>query len=812
MLLRRFIWMAGLGCVLGVTSSRAADFNNDGLGDVWGEVYSATGLTASADSDGDGQFNWQEDYAGTDPRNPDSVHEVARGNTSSNRMELVWPGHRGKRYELLQRTNLVDGGWTSISNWYGAESNFTARLLIPPQPEVYHSIQVGDLDSDGDGITDWEELTLGLNPRTNRSNRTSNTDSNKVRNAMRATNWVSVAALDGSITENWPDPGVFAIRRTGRVDRISIPFTIGGSATLGSDYTLSTNGSVILEPGQREAWISVTPLMDVASEGAETITLTLGTSTAYRLGFPAAATVTLANAAAGSVSEKEAARLLTQASFGASTGAIADVQNLGVAGWLTNQCALPPSYLMPVMDAVTSAYVDVYSSHKMLAWWERALHAPDQLRQRMAFALSEIMVISDYNGNLEGNWPSMISYYDLLLQHAFGNYRDLLLAVSLHPAMGIYLSHMGNEKEDPATGRFPDENYAREIMQLFSIGLWELNLDGTRKLTNNAPIPTYDNSDITQLARVFTGLSWGGGDTNLWWEFYWPTNYDLTLPMRLWTPYHDTNTKVLVSGQVLPAGQRGMQDVVDAVNDLADHPNVGPFLGRRLIQRFVTSNPSTGYIARVAAVFNNNGQNVRGDLKAVVQAILLDPEARSAGQLQDVTFGKQREPYLRLVNLARAFDAVAANGFYEMWWLDEMYAMQPMSSPSVFNFFSPDFRPNGPLKDANLTAPEFQITTAVTGISTPNHFLTASYDGLNRWPGDPDTTVQLNINHLLGLAGDLDALLQKLDLVLTYGNLRPAQHQVIREALERIPFTSAEDRVRMAVYLITTSPEFCILK
>ena len=468
MVLRRYIWLAGLGCVLGVLSSPAVDFNHDGLGDVWGELYSATGLTANADSDGDGQANWQEDYAGTDPRNPDSVHQVTRGVTSSNRLEMVWPGHRGKRYELLQRTNLVDGGWTSLSNWYGAESNFTARLTIPPQPEIYHSIQVSDVDSDGDGITDWEELTIGLNPRTNRSNRTSNTDSNKVRNAMRATNWVSVAALDAATSENWPDPGVFAIRRTGRVDRITIPFTIGGSATPDSDYTLSTNGSVTLEPGQREAWISVTPLADAASEGTETITLTLGTSTTYRLGMPTAATVTLANANAGDTSAKEAARFLTQASFGATTASIAEVQSLGLAAWLTNQCALPPSCLMPVMDVVTSAYVDVYSSHKMLAWWERALHAPDQLRQRMAFALSEIMVVSDYNGTLEGNWESMISFYDLLLQQAFSNYRDLLLAVSLHPAMGVYLSHMGNQKEDPETGRFPDENYAREIMQLFS--------------------------------------------------------------------------------------------------------------------------------------------------------------------------------------------------------------------------------------------------------------------------------------------------------------------------------------------------------
>jgi uncharacterized protein (DUF1800 family) len=793
-------------------SAHGADFNNDGLSDVWGAVYNATGLTSAADSDGDGLLNWQEDRAGTDPLNPDSVHEVTGGGTVSNRMEMRWRGYRGKRYELWQRTNLLAGGWVSLTNWYGANSNFLARLPLPDQPDVFHSIQVSDVDSDGDGLSDWEEYAIGLNPGTNRSNRTSNTDSNKVRNAMRATNQISVAALDRAISEDWPDPGVFAIRRTGRVDRITVPFTIGGGATLNTDYTLSTNGSITLEPGVREVWVEVHPLADVLSEGEETITLTLNTSVWYRLGQPQAATVTLANASAGTASAKAAARLLTQASFGATTSDIAQVQQMGLTAWVSNQLALPPSYLRPVMNVVTTAYDNVYSSHKILAWWERALNAPDQLRQRMAFALSEIIVVSDDNGTLEGNWDTVIGFYDLLLEHAFGNYRDLLKAVSIHPAMGVYLSHMGNQKADPETGRFPDENYAREIMQLFSIGLWELNQDGTRKLTNNLPIPTYGNADITELARVFTGLSWGTGNTNLWWEFYWPEVYSLTAPLQMWQEFHDTNTKVLVRGQILPANQSGMKDVDDAIANLANHPNVGPFLGRRLIQRFVTSNPSTGYVARVAAVFNDNGSGVRGDLKAVLSAILLDPEAREPAWIQDPTFGKQREPYVRLVNLGRAFQAAASNGFYEMWWLDDMYAMQPMSSPSVFNFFSPDFRPNGPLKDANLTAPEFQITTAVTGISAPNHFLTASYYGLNRWPGDPETTVYLNLNHLLGLAGDVDALLQQLDLVLTYGNLRPAHHQVIREALERIPFTSAEDRVRMAVYLITTSPEFCILK
>lgn len=804
--------MIGLGLLLAGAQARAADFNNDGLGDVWGVVYNATGLTAAADTDGDGVPNAQESTAGTDPYSATSYHAVSRGSVTGAQPQIGWYARRGKHYDLLVTTDLVAGAWTTNLTWYGSESNITANLTPLPEPGVFERVSVRDMDSDADGLFDWEELAIGLSPTTNRSNRTSMTDSNKVRNAMRGTNLVTVAALDALADESWPDPGVFAVRRTGRVDRITVPFTVTGSADAGSDYTLSTNGSITLEPGIREAWIYMQQADDAVAEGPETVVITLGTSTLYRLGTPAAATVTIVRAAAGLPSAKEASRFLAQATFGTTTQDLAQVQALGLGAWLTNQYVLPPSFHSTYMAIVTNTYTNAYGEHKLLAWWERAAHAPDQLRQRMAFALSEIMVISDYNDALNNDWGCMISYYDMLLNRSFGNYRDLLRDVTKHPAMGIYLSHFGNQKADPDAGRFPDENYAREVMQLFSIGLWQLNPDGTRKLTNGVPIPTYSNADITELARVFTGLSWGTGDTNLWWEFYWPEVYDLRPPMRMWDVFHDTNSKVLIRGTALPAGQPGMKDVDDACDNLFNHPNVGPFLGRRLIQRLTTSNPSTGYVARVAAAFADNGQGVRGDLKAVVTAILMDPEARGPSALQDPAFGRQREPYLRLTNLARAFDAASSNGFYELWWLDDVFAMQPFSSPSVFNFYLPDYSPSGPVKDAGLVAPEFQITTAVTGISSPNHFLTAILYGLNRWPGDPATDVTLNISNLTALAASPDDLLGRLDTLLTYGNLRPQQHQIIREALERIPASDPDARVRMALYLITTSPEFCVIK
>ncbi len=796
------------------TPLRAGDWNLDGLGDIWATYYESTNLASMVDTDGDGVPNWAESIAGTDPRDPNSVHAVSQS-VLSNRLTFTWYGLRGKRYDLMARSNLMDLAWSPLASWSGTNAPMAFQPPASGDASTFWSIRVVDVDSDGDGLSDWEELMIGLQPDTNRSHRTSMTDSNKVRNALRGTNWVTVAAIDSAMQEDWPDPGVFAIRRTGRIDRITVPFTLSGSATPGSDYTLSATSSITLEPGVREAWVYVHPRADALNESTETIALTLGTSAWYRLGTPSAATVTLANAAAtNKASPKGAARFLSQATFGVKTQEIAQVTNLGYYAWITNQFAIAPSHHSTYMQTVEAAYTNIWSSHKDLVWWHRSVNAPDQLRQRMAWALSQIFVVSDASDRLAGEWRCMTAYYDLLLGKAFGNFGDLLLSVALHPAMGIYLSHMGNEKADPATGRFPDENFAREVMQLFSIGLWELNPDGTRVLTTNGqPIATYNNADITELARAFTGLSWPQGNTNYWWEFYWPTNHDLTGPMRIWTEYHDTNSKALLRGTIIPAGQPPMRDVHLAVSNLFLHPNVPPFIGRQLIQRFTTSNPSTAYVARVSAAFTNNGSGVRGDLKAVLLAILLDPEARDPAHLANPAWGKLREPYLRPVHLARSFNAASSNAFLEMWWIDDIYAMRPSGSPSVFNFYAPSFRPNGPLKDAGLVAPEFQIVTDVTAIMALNHiYVSLQQNGLNRWPYDPPTNVRLDLAPLRALSNNPDALIAHLDTLLTYGNLSPPHHQVIREAIERIPAAETNQRVNMAVYLISTSPEFAVLK
>ena len=397
------------------------------------------------------------------------------------------------------------------------------------------------------------------------------------------------------------------------------------------------------------------------------------------------------------------------------------------------------------------------------------MEGPDPLRQRVALALSELFVVSDNFGAVGDNPVGLANYYDMLLDNSFGNYRDLLRDVSLHPIMGVYLSHLRNERTDPARGRYPDENYAREIQQLFSIGLFQLNIDGTLQLdAEGKPIPTYDNDDITEFAKVFTGLSYAspvpdfrGGDP-VWIQ-----------PMRMYDAYHEPGPKFLLRGWYLPPGQSGMEDIDDAIDNLFQHPNVAPFISRRLIQRMVTSNPSPAYIRRVALAFQNNGHGVRGDMKAVVTAILLDPEARAWPTSINTTEGRLRENFLRRVHVARAFDAESLAHIYP---IDDgsapvNFGQRPLSSPTVFNFFLPDYQPTGVIMDAGLYAPEFQIITAVTAIASSDDLDTQIYRGMNFDPENPFNEVTLDLSDEIALAPNVPALIDRLDVLMTYGNM-----------------------------------------
>lgn len=450
------------------------------------------------------------------------------------------------------------------------------------------------------------------------------------------------------------------------------------------------------------------------------------------------------------------------------------------------------------------------------AWWRQILTGKDALRHRLAVALSEIFVVSEV-ANEGIPWETM-EYYDDLGVHAFGNWRDLLHAVTLDPIMGYYLTYLRNRKADPAVHRYPDENYAREVMQLFSIGLWELNQDGTRKRDwRGREIPTYDNRAVTAFARVFTGLSFGGPlATEDRPDDFFNVPPNFSAPMKMWEEHHDREAKLLLRGKKLPAfakarGRKGLDDVRDAVDNLFQHPNVGPFFGRLLIQRLVTSNPSPAYIGRVSAVFAKNSRGERGDMKALIRAILLDPEARSP-QAGHPTAGKLREPYLRYVALARTFEAKAESGAFRVNDHDTHFATNQilLNSPSVFNFFLPDYQPPGAIAEAGLFSPEFQIVTSTTAITALNHFSQMVGAGFGDSLEGPDQ-MRLNFAHELKLIDRPDALIDALSLKLTGGRITRGTRQILLTALGEMPATfSAEDRVRTLVQLMALSPDFAV--
>lgn len=515
-----------------------------------------------------------------------------------------------------------------------------------------------------------------------------------------------------------------------------------------------------------------------------------------------------ASAAHAAVSPAQASRFLAQASLGADYDEIQRTARMGPKAWLLEQFARPIGYTQPPLDDRLRQGLEVSSDDRRFSWWQQVMDGPDPLRQRVALALSEIFVVSDNNSEVSQTPIGAANYYDMLLRDSFGNYKDLLRDVSLHPVMGAYLSHLRNDKSDPRSGRYPDENYAREIMQLFSIGLFQLKPNGQLLLDGKGqPIPTYDNGVITEMAKIWTGLAFDGPDR----DFYqgqpvW------TKPMRMYEEHHEPGAKHLLRGRFAPAGQTGMQDVEVAIDTLYRHPNVGPFFSRRLIQRLVTSNPSPAYVQRVAAAFANNGRGVRGDLKAVVTAVLMDPEARAWPTSGGITKGMLRESFLRRVHFARAFDARNLIGTYPIsdWNAPDDYGQRPLSSPTVFNFFLPDYQPTGIIADANLFAPEFQIVTSVTAITSANALSEQVHGAMNYDPTNDALDVRLDLSREIAMAGDPNALLNRLDLILMYGTMSNPMRQVMLHAMEQIP--DPEERVKVALQLISIAPEYAVLQ
>lgn len=706
-----------------------SDLDGNGLADAWEVGYRAFGLDSDADADGDGVSNGRESRDGTNPFDANSLMFISLGRENDDAV-VEWPVQAAKNQSLLLSTNLPEwnpfGGFIQTSGGTASArlNDHFLNLLFE-----FYRVTTSDRDTDGDGVTDWDEAVLGSDPSR--------------ANSVRA----AVPVIDGS----------------GQVI-----------------------GSV---SGDRAAFVQ------------------------QMQGGPGGGTT---------VSRVQAARLLQQASFGPTPRELDRVQQLGIAGWVDDQLAQPPTFHRPYIEEIyadfNGARTDLTYTHNAIDHFlhgnnattpfaRAAIGGSDQLRQRVAFALSQILVASRRDPNLEEKPLAMTDFYDCFVRHAFGNYYDVLRDVTFHPVMGRYLSHVGNQRARPEINQYPDENYAREVMQLFSIGLWELNPDGTRRLDNaGQSIPTYGNAQITEFARVFTGL-WFGGQA--WGNGGWVDD-DLTVPMQMWVEKHDFGEKTLLNGFIIPARAptvyNGVRDVEDALDNLFNHPNTGPFIGRQLIQFLVTSNPSPEYVARVAAVFADDGSGQRGNLGAVVRAILLDVEARdvrwSAG---DPAFGRLKEPVHRVMAIARV-------GALErhpklLWWnwgdFNAAAFQEPGNSPSVFNFFRPDYQPPGLLTENGLVGPAFQIMDSYSSISFPNKLWEVTQFGLRRYEYGfaPDYA------ELLAVAGDPGVLLDQVNLLFAGGSMSTATRDHLLDALNQIPNYDRLMRVRLAVYLASTCPE-----
>jgi uncharacterized protein (DUF1800 family) len=541
------------------------------------------------------------------------------------------------------------------------------------------------------------------------------------------------------------------------------------------------------------------------------------------------------------VSVNDAARFLDQATFGATEQGVRHLSTIGYQAWFNEQFATQQTLLEPgveqalILNNPACAGGDVTCNSMLFVqnlngqnyvengFWQQSLTAPDQLRQRVAYSLHEMLVISMASTGVESMPRGAAHYYDMLGADAFVNFRQLLEDVTLNPMMGQWLAMQGNDKGNANTD--PDENYAREVMQLFTIGLWQLNDDGSQKLdTTGQPIPTYSNTDVQGLAKVFTGWSWQipGDTTGAGWSnccAYVGTGYgeDL-LPLTTYPEHHSTAEKDFL-GVTIPASTSPdtTGDLKIALDTLFNHPNTPAFVSKQLIQHMVTSNPSPAYISRVAAVFKDNGSGVRGDMKAVIQAILLDTEARDAAAAQaNVQAGKVREALLRYTEWARAFTAQSRNGSYNItstedpiWGLGQM----ALRSPTVFNWFAPNYVPPGTsIEAAGLTAPEMQMTNVTTVVGYLNYMQSAL--SANASDG---SDIYASYSTEMALAATPDALMDRLNMLLMGGSMDATLRGQIESAVSAISIPTGDQsainaallaRVQTAIYLTMASPSY----
>lgn len=537
-------------------------------------------------------------------------------------------------------------------------------------------------------------------------------------------------------------------------------------------------------------------------------------------------------------SPEQSARFLLSASFGPSANSIQELTTLGYSDWIETQFDLP---MRSIVDASWPHLTDSTGwagEHwaPISEFYENAILGEDQLRSRATYALSQILVVSAESERIvQTSGESLARYVDILQEGAFGNYRDLLEDVTYSPVMGEYLTFAGNQKADLQMGTAPDENYAREIMQLFTIGLFELNLDGSLKLdANGQPIETYTTDDITELAKIFTGLYWHGlefGENRLN-----RTQQSSIRRMVMHQEFNSPGGKTFL-GRTIPESLDGDEAIGAALDILFEHPNLAPFISRQLIQRMTTSNPSPDYVERVATAFESGrfqlpngsivGDGTRGDMRAVWAAILLDEAFLGLDPAIDSTFGKLREPVLRFTHWARMANVSEIKIFEGTDTLVDPLIMErnnaaklnqrPFAAPSVFNFYRPGYvAPGSETANAGLVAPELQITTEMA-ITTYANFM---YDVVLRDLGAEGSFGEFGIvgayEEEIALAENPDALVERLNLLLTAGTMTEETQSKLRGLISTIDIRESEpdkwrrERVQRAILIAVVSPEFLV--
>lgn len=520
----------------------------------------------------------------------------------------------------------------------------------------------------------------------------------------------------------------------------------------------------------------------------------------------------------------DAARFLTITTFGPTEDDINDVMRIGYSAWVKDQFGKPLRTLsnqLPIVGPDERIEGDDASA----LFWDPAVNGEDQLRQRVAFALSQLLVVSINDGGVDRYGVSLAAYMDSLQRGAFGNYRTLLQEITYSPTMGLYLTYIGNRRADMDTGAVPDENYAREIMQLFTIGLVELNRDGTVRTDGSGrAIETYDNMDVTELAKVFTGLWWA--DLPFGRQQGQVTPLIEERPMTMNQSDHSPASKSFL-GMTIPAATPGDESITMALDHLFGHSNTAPFVSEQLIQRLVTSNPSPAYVERVVTAFENgratlpNGEEIgsgnRGDMRAVVAAVITDIEAIGPDSLNNPAHGKVREPVIRFIHWARAFDAqnITIEGDSQLRDTSrpDRLNQQPFASPSVFNFYRPGYvAPQTNTADAGLVAPELQITDASSIIGYYNFM--DRY--IRRSPTASTNNFAPDYFDELALATDPEALVERMNLLLMAGQMRDTTRARMLEAMEALPISQnnpdrdRRERVQAAVLMATSAPEFLV--